>query len=137
MLQLAGANVEANFKLLHYGPFSIDLARSADFLSLMGTINEESLPIGVYGTYQSIFSLPRAKKNLPRWSKKYSILLKSLDEYSTTELEVASTIGYFIRMGLSEREAIHKTKFMKPTKTIAPVVKKAQAILKSVNSARS
>ena len=133
LLQLGGANVGTHFKLSDYGPYSRELAQWADILTVTGKIEKEVEPTGVYDTYQSVYTLPDQSKRVPKWPKKYSELLSSLDRYSTIELEIASTIGYFIRGGYSEEKAVEKTRYQKPTKAIRPVVNKARSILELIS----
>lgn len=130
LLELSGLNIEAEFEILHYGPYSRELAQAAEFLVLTGQIEESSEPVGVYRTYQSVYSLPDAGNSVFRLSKKYRDILRKLNEYSTVELEVAATIGHFqTNEGLSYKTAVEETKFMKPTKAIRPVLDKAKNIL--------
>ncbi len=135
LLQLAGANVDYKFRITHYGAFSSDLADSADILVLTGQLEAKLEPIGVYGRYRSVYTPSDLGKRVLKWPRKYVDILFKLDNYSTIELEVASTIGYFVSNGSSELQAIEQTKFMKPTKTIPPVSRKAKEILNIVSSA--
>lgn len=133
LLKLAGLEIEADFRLLHYGPYSAALANAADLLSLFGAIEEESKPVGIFGTYQVVYSLHKDQeaKKLPA---KYIKLLAEISKFSTVELEVASTIGLFKAGGSSLREATEKTKFMKPSKAVKLVLAKAEQVLEKVEN---
>jgi uncharacterized protein YwgA len=134
LLKLSGAEISADFQVLLYGPFSKEIADAAEFLVLTGKIDRKLEPIGIYDTYKSVYSLPnQAIGQIHKWPERVTTLLNKLNTYTTIELEVASTIGYFRSLRLSEQAAIERTRAMKPTKSVRPVLKKAMEILQLVD----
>lgn len=129
LTQLAGANIEARYYILHYGPFSKEIANAVNLLSLTGIVREEVHPSGVYGRLQSVFSLSDVAGSQNKLSSKFKKLVAELNRFSTIELEVASTIGYFSDEGDPPSKAIQKTREMKPEKTKGPVLRNANRIL--------
>lgn len=129
LTQLAGADIDARYYILHYGPFSKEIANAVSLLSLTGIVRESVLPLGVYGRLQSVFVLSDragSKKKLP---PKFKKLVADLNRFSTIELEVASTIGYFEKEGDPTTSALQKTREMKPEKAKGPVLRNANRIL--------
>lgn len=134
LLKLGGADIGVEFRLLHYGAFSVELAQAADLLAVTGHIQERIEPVGVYSTFQSVYNLSKSTQSKIKLSKQFTELLSVLDKYSTVELEVASAIGYLQDSGFSKSDAIKQTKAMKPTKAVGPVLNKAIAILDKVQA---
>lgn len=134
LLKLAGADVGEDFSISHFGPYSRRLADSAELLSLIGEIDKKIRPTGVYGTYLSEYSLPSNTLLEHKFQEKFERIASEIDRYSTVELEVASTIGFFVDAGFSEDRAIEQTKSMKPTKAKPPVLLKAEKILAAVRA---
>ena len=133
LLKLAKLDVGADFVISRFGPYSGKLADVAELLVLRGLIKENVEPIGVFDTFKSVYSLPdlnsTSKAHKPKLDKKHKDILSQLARYSTVELEVASTIGFFLHSGHSAETAVNKTKKMKPRKAIPPVLTKARDIL--------
>ncbi len=133
LVKLAGLPVDAEFEISHYGPYSERVANTADLLSVIGKIDESEEPLGSFNMIQSVYTLPSQPlsggRDAPALPGPYNGLVAFLSDFSTTELEVAATIGYFKQSGLSESAAIARTRSMKPNKTISPVLAKAKHIL--------
>lgn len=138
LLQLSGLEVPAEFRIHNYGPFSEEVALAADDLVNKGALSESVKAVGVYGTHQYLYKLANPKKTkvaaLAPHARK---LVLTLDQFSTVELEVASTIGFFEAQGYSCKDAVEQTKSMKPNKTIPTVLDKAKKILELVKSSET
>lgn len=129
LLQHAGVKVKAEFRIHNYGPFSCDIADAADELFWKGDIEVSTASSGMYGTLQTVFRLPEAKKDRFELPDNFKDKLAELNKFTTIELEVASTIAFFEKNNDSRDDAIDKTRKMKPTKAIPYVLKKAEEIL--------
>lgn len=134
LLKCAGADVKIDFRLLHYGVFSTDVADVADELVLTGMVKEDIKPIGIYDTFQSIYQLPSDSEKIGELPEALRDVVSQLNEFTTIELEVASTIAYFVNKGLSQSDALAETKKLKPSKAIRPVIRKAKKILAIVST---
>jgi uncharacterized protein len=134
LLQVAGVNVPAEFRIHHYGPFSDELASVAGSMVLEGELEEEAEPVGPYDTYQYLYSAPSSGRS--RINSEMKALIQTLDRYSTVELEVASTIAFFEEQGHDRQEAIEQTKSIKPRKTTARVLRQAEEILSQLRTSR-
>lgn len=130
LLQEAGTDVKADFRLHHYGPFSDDVVTASELLVLFGELEEEQEPAGAYQTYQYLYRLPSSASH--RVNTDLKRLIQALNKFSTSELEVASTIAFYESHGADHSTAIEKTQFMKPNKAIPPVIRKAEEILRLV-----
>ncbi len=126
--------METDFRLLHYGVFSTDIADAADELVLTGMVKEDIEPVGIYDTFQSIYQLPPDSEKIGGLPEPLRDVVNQLDEFTTIELEVASTIAYFVNKGLSQSDALAETKKLKPSKAIPPVMRKAKKILDIVST---
>jgi hypothetical protein len=135
LLKLSGANIECEFRLHHYGPYSFEVAHAADILSAFGGLSEIQEPKGIYGTYISTYSVPDSPntKNSVNWSSAHKRTLEFLDKYSTVELEIASTIGYFLSLGYSLNKAVAETKYIKEGKAQTKTVKRALEIIHQIH----
>jgi len=127
----AGAPSTARFSLHNFGPFSPEIAGATDLLAFVGDISESEAQftqskrfLKVYGLTE-ISSVPEA---LPETSSR---AIRALNEYSTIELEIASTMLYFISQGNSPDDAIEATKELKPEKSQPKIIQRAkEALLK-------
>lgn len=135
LLKLGGAELEADFRLSHYGPFSRELAEATDLLTLGGIVDEVRQPSGVFQTFVSLYSLVADSGEEEILEEKAADLVRRLDKFTTVVLEVAATIGYLTEEGMESREALAKTKSMKPTKTTNSVIEQARESLDIVNGA--
>lgn len=126
LLQVGGIQIPAEFRIHHYGPFSEEVASTAETMAIEGELDEEIEAVGPYNTYQYLYSAPRESKEVEPEVKE---LIEKLSEFTTVELEVASTIAFFENEGESREDAIEQTKFIKPSKTTPRVLRKAEEIL--------
>lgn len=132
LLQVAGLEVDADFSLHHYGPYSFELAEAADELYWTGVISEQSEQRGVFGTFQTVYRLDdcdEAPKELPNPFKNK---LLQLNEFSTIALEMASTIALFENEGLSRNAATEKASTLKKAKATPAIMEKAGKILEII-----
>jgi uncharacterized protein YwgA len=130
----AGVECDASFRLWDYGPFSVEVAKAADWLAALDKIIEQTAQVGELNTFMTIYSMPRDyAKACDLLESKPKQLLQFLDSYSTIELEVAATIRYFENQGLTKEAAIQQTKQMKPTKTTPAVLEKSNEIVQQLN----
>ena len=140
LLELAGADVVGNFDLLHYGPFSKNVSNAVEELEFQGMIKETVQAIGVYDTIQyvyeigDLFEINHNVYELPDDLDRR--LLVKLEGYSTVDLEVASTVGFFETQGLDRDIAKERTAEIKPNKMIPTVIRNAEEILSLVNSTK-
>jgi uncharacterized protein len=129
----SGASSDVSFSLHNYGPFSLQVAQATELLSLMGEITEEEIPLGPLKRYKKVYSLPNpavVSESLPARASK---VLHDLNRYSTIELEIASTVRYFLTVGLSPDDAIRETKKLKPSKAQATIVGRAEEALRKAD----
>jgi uncharacterized protein len=122
-----GYEIDAKFFLKDYGPFSREVEYEADMMTIFGEVVEKDVSVG-YSNYKATeYSLsddPKADID-----NAMSFYLKFFEEFRTVELEVASTIHYFIIEGRSREVAVELTKTMKPSKTTDRVLESASKIL--------
>lgn len=104
ILQNKGVNFQEKFKYHHYGPFSVDLQLRMEDLVDREVIIEEKLA----GSY--IYELnPRNNFSDEACDvKKQEKLIKLLNDRSSKELELTSTIYFLINEGIKKRENIEK-----------------------------
>ena len=136
LLKSAGADFQYDFSIWHYGVYSRDLADAADELVIFGPVVEADEPIEIYGRYQTVFSLPAEAKVAKKQEPWLSKLLIELDSYSAVELEVASSVLYYLNAGVSSAEAVSKTQSMKPTKATPKVLSVAKKIEQIIDAAK-
>ena len=127
-----GVDANAKFFLYDYGPFSPQVAAATDYLSFLGEIEEKDAQIGRAKRYLKVYRLATPKDvnyDLPSDAK---VALRKLDSYTTIELEVASTILFFLRQGLSLEGAVEATRELKPTKSEQVILMRAKEALAKV-----
>lgn len=132
LASLVDRNINVNFRIHHYGPFSAELANTVEYLALMGKIKEDLSPVGVYGTFKSVYTLPDGAKVKSHLKEACVAVLNELDAYSTVELEVASTIAFFMTQHFARKDAVKKTKELKPSKSTPAMLKRAEKVLATV-----
>ena len=128
----AGAKCNVKFFLHDFGPFSTEVANATDVLSFFGAISEREAQLPKTKRYYKIYCLQDTKtvsEDLPEGTTE---ALRMLNEYSTIELEIASTIRYFMNAGQAAEKAIEATKKMKPTKSAPRIVQRAEEALSKV-----
>lgn len=127
----AGANVR--FFLHDFGPFSPDIASATDLLSFLGDLEESEVQIGRSRIYSKLYRLANPQDVPERLPDEAASAIMALDEFSTIELEIASTIFYFMSSeGMNQAAATEATKRLKPSKSQPPIVKRAQDALSKV-----
>jgi uncharacterized protein YwgA len=128
-----GAKASVRFFLHDFGPFSADIASATDLLSFLGDINEQEVQLGRTRLYSKLYRLTDPN-NLPeRLPEEAATAIKMLDEFTTIELEIASTILYFISSeGMNQAGATEATKRLKPSKSQPGIIKRAEDALSKV-----
>ena len=126
-------DIEANFRILHYGPYSYEVADAIEELVILGKVTEKEEPI--HDFFQSTFSLHDESSDIDGLGGREKRLFDSIDTRSTLVLEVASTIAFFEdEEGCSREKAIENTKYLKPTKTSPFVLSEAKKLLEELKS---
>jgi uncharacterized protein len=128
----AGAPTDAHFFLHDYGPFSTDIANATEILSHVGAIQEKEAQSSKTRLFYSVYRLADTEDVQKELLAAIRDSLRELDRYSTIELEIASTIRYFLKEGSSAENAIRKTKEIKPTKSTIHIVNRAKEALERV-----
>jgi uncharacterized protein YwgA len=129
----SGAKADAKFFLHDFGPFSPQVANATSFLTLVGDIEESDALVGRTKKYLKVYRLADPTAVMDELSVKVKTALQKLDTYSTIELEIASTILFFLRQGLSLDRAIEATKNLKPSKSEKPIIDRAMKALAEVD----
>lgn len=140
LMKEAGANVDVNdFRILHFGPFSYEVADCVDKLSIYGPLQEnfEMVNIGSHEALQYVYKLEDDLDSIPELAIEQKKLVCDLNNFSTTVLEVASTISFFISQGDLHDRAVERTKHLKPTKTVGPVLQRSDEVFELIGSMKN
>ncbi|WOJ90100.1 hypothetical protein RZS28_01995 [Methylocapsa polymorpha] len=133
-LQQAGVDCAATFQIRNFGPFSTEVELASTMLTLFGDIEEKEIETG-YAKYLTIeYSLSEEAFEGDPLSAPFSEMLLSLNEFSTIDLEVASTVLFFEKSGCDRTSAISRTRAIKPTKVNDKTLANANAILRLFGS---
>jgi uncharacterized protein len=122
LLELSGLGEGFNFSYRHYGPYSEDLARSADYAVSLGIIKEEEQPASWGGVY-SIYSASMAQ---PVNESSRSKLIQEAASADSIELELAATAAFLVASGVTD--AWRETAKRKPEKAQQGRLEKARAL---------
>jgi len=128
----AGAPADVRFFLHDFGPFSADVASAADLLAFLGDISEEEVQLGRSKLYSKLYRLADLGSVPEHLPEAAATALRRLNDFSTIELEIASTIFHFKAQGLDEAGAIDATKKLKPSKSQPGIVSRAREALSKV-----
>ncbi|MCY3822361.1 MAG: hypothetical protein OXG62_00635 [Nitrospinae bacterium] len=132
LMKYSKVEIEADFRILHYGPYSYEVADAIEELVVLGKVTEKEEPI--LNFFQSTFSLHDELSGVDDLGERERKLFEVIDARPTLILEVASTIAFYEdEEGCSREEAIDKTKYLKPTKTEDSVLSKAKELLEELN----
>jgi uncharacterized protein len=128
--QASGVEIEVSFKIKYYGPYSREIDNSCALLSLFGDIEEKEIAAGYANYLTTEYSLP-ANYSLGDLTIDDSAkrVLATLDKSDTIDLEVASTIVFFLKSGLNLEDAVNETRKIKPTKVNQRTVDSANKII--------
>ena len=128
-----GAKASVRFFLQDFGPFSADIASATDLLSFLGDIDEQEVQLGRTRLYSKLYRL-KDPSNVPEHLPEEAVsAIRALDEFTTIELEIASTIFYFISSeGMNQSGATEATKRLKPSKSQPGIIKRAEDALSKV-----
>lgn len=134
----AGVEIDTEYYIYQFGPFSKDVVEACDFLSIIGAIKESEEAAGDASYFTSSFSILN-NNEVPHLDgaveAKINTIVQTCESFRTITLEVASTILYFIRSGLNSETAIEKTRAMKPRKTTENTLNESRRLLKSLELA--
>jgi uncharacterized protein YwgA len=134
LLDTVGLNSNYSYDYLHYGPFSMQLARDAEDAVIFGKLKYEERP-GHHLVPYSVFKTDKTpearigKLTLER-AREY---LQLLNKYSSIELEVAATITYFQGLKYSKEQSVDETKMRKPLKATQKCIDRALELLDNLN----
>jgi uncharacterized protein YwgA len=128
----AGAQSNVRFFLHDFGPFSSEVAAATDFLAFLGDVAEEEIQFGRTKRYMKLYRLENEDSVAEKLPEQAAAALKSLNDYSTLELEIASTIRYFMSKGMASDTAIDETKQLKPSKSEPKIIVRALEALSKV-----
>lgn len=134
LLQQAGADLPAEFRLKHFGPYSQEIDRATSWLSLFGEVKETEDEVAGHGYLVTAYSLEAGSEEFTKpLSARISEVLTCLDRFTTVELEIAATIEYFVRReGKNLEEAVASTRRLKPGKSTAKVIQRAREALRCI-----
>lgn len=133
LMKHSKVDIEADFRILHYGPYSYEVADAIEELVVLGKVTEKEEPI--HDFFQSTFSLQDRSTDIADLDEREKRLFEVIDARSTLILEVASTIAFFEdEEGCGREEAIEKTRYLKPTKTNPSVLEEAKMLLQELSA---
>lgn len=139
LLQAAGCPLEVDYTLLHYGPYSEELARLTDEMVRHALLDEQAHDNSMGKQYSYRVS-EAAQKEITqleatgqgqRWAGELAPFEAKAKEFLAADLkqlEYASTIVYFRRQGCDWETAVEKASTFKNT----PTVKNALPLAKKV-----
>ena len=105
-----GAEADVRFFLHDFGPFSADIASATDLLSFLGDISEQEVQIGRNRLYSKLYRLTDPNNVPERLPEEAADAIRKLNEFSTIELEIASTILHFMSSeGMNQSSATEAT----------------------------
>lgn len=128
----SGVQADARFFLHDFGPFSPQVANATSFLTLVGDIEESDVLVGSTKKHLKVYRLVDRTTVTDELSPAVKSALLKLDSYSTIELEIASTILYFLSKGSALNQAIEATERLKPSKSEKPIIERAKKALAEV-----
>ena len=144
LLQAAGLDFGATFRLHHFGPYSAEVASSLDEMSRLGVLEEQRYA-NVVG-WQSEYSLSTdAKRSLVEFEEtekgrasaaqvdKFKRQLhRLLDVADLWELELGSTIAYFHRKYSDWEKAVQEACRFKNVRSDIPKTQQALALAREL-----
>lgn len=143
LLQAAGCDLGADFRLHYYGPYSEEVATVTDDLVRKNLLSEQ--PQGnVAGTQYEYALTDLAKDQLAEAENKaagrkagealapFEALARSLLRKDLKQLEVAATIAYFKRKEASWQKAVENACRFKSLPPGSPVVETATELAKQI-----
>lgn len=133
LLQASGEDLGLPFRIHHYGPFCEALSDALKLMSGRGEIRETPIAIGPFETLAYEFS-PSGEMGGCTFSPEGRTFLSNLSAYSTSSLEVASTIAFFEGTGLGREAAIDETVWLKPFADDAELQADASSILSTLSA---
>lgn len=131
LLKESGVELDSSFRLWNFGPYSTDLESATDFLTLFGDLQSGTAETAG-GYLVNKYCLPKNSGPPNKFSSQTTNLVSQLDKYKTVELEVASTILYFINEGQVLDDAVKSTERIKPSKSTKNIVKAAIEVIEMI-----
>jgi uncharacterized protein YwgA len=128
-------SIAARFQIRHFGVFSTEVADALEFLSVFGDLTTREEQVGPNRFFTTVFSIAGEQRHKP--IPTIAQIAKTLAPYSTPVLEVASTVAFFVKEGLSEAEAIKETKRIKPAISTPERISKTKDILDRLAAIRA
>lgn len=127
-----GEQIDTEFRLFHYGPFSADVAAHSDFLYYTGKIDCAEEQIGPNGYFTTVYTLSQNVQPVPN-AERLQRIASYLSGFTTLELEIASTLSHFLRSNSIGR-AEARTKEFKREKAAPQILTKAKEILEEARN---
>jgi uncharacterized protein YwgA len=144
LLQAAGCQFDAEFRLHYYGPYSAEVAESLDGMTAMGILNETSHAFDHGTQYDYSFNdeYLESMENFEKTSEgchqksqmeKYSKDLEYLNTVDVKTLELAATLVlYYRQAGRTWEEAIKETCDFKNESPESNKMNQAQDVAKRI-----
>jgi len=130
LLSNTGISGPSDFHIRNFGPFSKEVERASTLLALFGDIEENEVETGYARYLTTEYKLSDlSKSDLDIISEEQKSILLALDDFTTIELEVASTILFFEKEGCDHATAIERTALIKPTKVNTNTLAASEKIL--------
>lgn len=128
LLTVAGLETDLSFSYKHYGPFSEDLASSAQLGALLGLFNEFEQPTSWGGSYSTYVSAAPA---VPQVGARQE-LARAAASADAVELELAATAVFLSREGYGN--PWEETARRKPEKAVNGRIDRAKVLLRTLSS---
>ena len=129
LLESAGLGAGIDFDYHHYGPYSAEVVSATDFAMMSDRLGAEEKP-GYHEVPYTVFSTnekaPNRVGSMSADAAREKLAL--LDSYSALELEIAATILYVEKAGLSA-DPIEVVKRLKPLKATSKRIERAQKLI--------
>jgi uncharacterized protein YwgA len=133
-LKSVGVKSDASFKIRDFGPFSSEVARAADWLTVSGKLKEQEKLVASLKKFITVYSVDIQYNSPKRLDDRFEKIVKKLDTYSSVELEVAATIQFFLKEGLSNAGALRSVRELKPTKALPKVISKSLSLIEEIEA---
>ena len=133
LMKYAGVEIDAEFRILRYGPYSYEVADEIDELVMCGQATEKEEPL--YDFFLSTFTLShKSPADIADLKEREKKLFEAINEQPIVILEVASTIAFYEGKTGDREEAIKKTQHLKPAKSRPSVLSEAGKLLEKLKS---
>ena len=133
LLKSVGVKCNAQFKIWDFGPYSSEVAKAAEWLSISGKITEQEELVTPLKRFMTVYSVDKDYK-APKLEARFETILKKLDSYSNVELEVAATVQFFLQQGRTKEEATVSVRELKPTKALPQIIEKSFSLIREIET---